>query len=160
MHFFTLLTFGLGTLALDVSAASSLRAQTQPNCPPQHGKSKQQQVIFEDFVQTFYKELNAEKALLNHMPEDYIQHNPNVLSGRQNAIDFAGPLFASGVNFTILRYAVENDFAFIHTRMDINGAAEPIAVVDIWRFEGTCMVEHWDVFQTKDANSTNPLALF
>lgn len=156
------LIFGIfmSTYAFEVVASPSPGARMPSNCPPRYANPKHQQVIFDDFVRTFYKELNAKEALLRHMPEDYIQHNPNVLSGRQNAIDFTGPLFASGVQFTILHSVVENNIAFIHTRMDIKGAPEPIAVVDIWRFDGSCMVEHWDVYQARESNSTNPLALF
>ena len=34
------------------------------------------------------------------------------------------------------------------------------ALVDIYTFEGTCIVKHWDVLTQLPANATNPLALF
>ncbi|UQC88297.1 uncharacterized protein CLUP02_13820 [Colletotrichum lupini] len=34
------------------------------------------------------------------------------------------------------------------------------AVVDIFRFQGSCIVEHWDVATAMPPNATNPLALF
>lgn len=37
---------------------------------------------------------------------------------------------------------------------------EPAAVVDVVRFEGTCIMEHWDVIQERPGNATNSNALF
>jgi len=37
---------------------------------------------------------------------------------------------------------------------------EPIALADIYRMDGTCIVEHWDVTQARPANATNPIAMF
>jgi predicted SnoaL-like aldol condensation-catalyzing enzyme len=32
--------------------------------------------------------------------------------------------------------------------------------MDLYRFQGTCIVEHWDVSQTITGNETNPIAFF
>ncbi|KAH7160477.1 hypothetical protein B0J13DRAFT_519881 [Dactylonectria estremocensis] len=131
-----------------------------PNCPPRPATPKQQRVLLEQFIQTFFEERNATKALLNHVAEDYIQHNPNALSGRQNALDFVVPIISSdAVDFTIMHKAFDGGLAYVHYRMDVVGR-EPAAVVDVFRFNGTCIVEHWDVGQERDPGSINPLALF
>jgi predicted SnoaL-like aldol condensation-catalyzing enzyme len=35
-----------------------------------------------------------------------------------------------------------------------------LAFMDLWRFNGTCMEEHWDVIEALPADATNPIALF
>lgn len=47
----------------------------------------------------------------------------------------------------------------MHYREDIPGMASQ-AVVDIFRLNGTYIMEHWDVIQTRPANPVNPLALW
>lgn len=48
------------------------------------------------------------------------------------------------------------DIGFVH----LNVAAGQLAVADVFRMNGTCVMEHWDVDQAKPANATNPLSLF
>ncbi|KAH7124674.1 hypothetical protein EDB81DRAFT_664451 [Dactylonectria macrodidyma] len=158
-----LLTLCVSALAWAGTAASfSVRPQARvPNCPPRPATLSQQRAILGQFMQAFYVERNATKALLNHVSEDYIQHNPNALSGRQNTLEVLAPVLGSGaLNFTLLRQAFDNNVAFIHYRMDLAAGGEPSAVVDVFRFDGTCIMEHWDVIQTRDPSSINPLALF
>ncbi len=40
------------------------------------------------------------------------------------------------------------------------GQELPSAVVDLYRFEGSCIVEHWDVKQERQANDTNVVGPF
>ncbi|KAF9871447.1 hypothetical protein CkaCkLH20_11094 [Colletotrichum karsti] len=148
--------FGVSTLANCQPTATNL-----PNCPPRPANAAEQRAIFNDFVNDFYVEKNTTKALLNHQAEDYIQHNPNVLSGRQASIDFLATLVTpDGVNMTIIHNNFDDNTGYIHYRLDTLGASQPTAIVDIFRFNGTCIVEHWDVIQERPANATNPLALF
>ena len=60
---------------------------------------------------------------------------------------------------TVLRQSFDNNIGFIHVRVDEPGE-EPIALADIYRMDGTCIVEHWDVTQARPANATNPIAMF
>ncbi|KAM5346022.1 hypothetical protein ACJ41O_011883 [Fusarium nematophilum] len=117
-----------------------------------------QQKIFEDFTRKFYIEKDPKTAIEETMAENYIQHNPYVLSGRQNSIDYVVPIFGVA-NFTILRRSFSNSTGWVHTKMEIPGQP-PAAVVDIFRLEGSCIVEHWDVLTSLPENATNPLALF
>ena len=34
------------------------------------------------------------------------------------------------------------------------------AIVDLFRFNGSCIVEHWDVIESVDNATTNPIALY
>lgn len=60
---------------------------------------------------------------------------------------------------TVLRQSFDNNIGFIHVRVD-EANEEPIALADIYRMDGTCIVEHWDVTQSRPANATNPIAMF
>ena len=92
------------------------------------------------------------------MSEQYIQHNPYVLSGRQNSIDYVGPIF-NVANFTIVHHGFSENLGWVHTKMVVPDTPFS-ALVDIYTFEGTCIVKHWDVLTQLPANATNPLALF
>ena len=63
------------------------------------------------------------------------------------------------VPFIVLRQNFDNNIGFAHVRVNQEGEA-PLALADIYRMEGTCIVEHWDVTQYLPANATNPIALF
>ena len=59
----------------------------------------------------------------------------------------------------VLRHSFDNNIGFIHVRVN-EADEEPIALADIYRMDGTCLVEHWDVTQARPANATNPIAMF
>ncbi|KAK1675194.1 hypothetical protein BDP55DRAFT_664819 [Colletotrichum godetiae] len=156
----SLLAFGVSALAWTTSALAP-RQGSAPYCPPRPATPEQQKVILAEFMQAFYEERNATKALLNHVAEDYIQHNPGALSGRANSLAVLEPFISPNtVNYTIMNKNFQDNIAFIHYRMDLVGGGQPFAVVDVFRFNGTCVMEHWDVAQQRTANSTNPIALF
>ncbi|KAH6689659.1 hypothetical protein F5X68DRAFT_230275 [Plectosphaerella plurivora] len=138
--------------------ASPSKAQATTCSRNHHTSSRTQQKNFENFIHRFYIENDAVKAIEQTMSEDYIQHNPYALSGRQNAIDYVSSIVGAA-NFTILRHSFSNSTGWVHTKMETPGQP-PAAVVDIFRFEGRCIVEHWDVFLSLPENAPNPLALF
>ena len=117
-----------------------------------------QSQVFHAFLEQFYVKKDTTNAILQHMSEHYIQHNPYVLSGRQNSIDYVGPIFKVA-NFTIVHHGFGENLGWVHTKMVVPEIPFS-ALVDIYRFEGTCIVEHWDVLTQLPANATNPLALF
>ena len=57
--------------------------------------------------------------------------------------------------------ALDGDSGWIHYKdATLFGVTRPTAIVDIVRFEDSCLVEHWNVIQELPANATNSLALF
>ena len=154
---YTVLT---GALAFLHSASSTPTTGLAPpvNCSTLPTSPLLQSCTFDAFLQQFYVEKDTTAAILEHMSEGYIQHNPYALSGRQNAIDYVGPIFKVA-NFTIVHQGFINNLGWVHTKMTLPGGPFS-ALVDIYRFEGTCIVEHWDVLTQLPANATNPLALF
>jgi len=127
-------------------------------CPSRPATEREQIAIFDEFINKFYFIKNASLAFGEHVDVNYIQHNPNALSGRQVAIDFLQD-FLPTVNNTIFHKAFSNNFGYLHYRLDMPNSL-PNAVVDIVRFDGTCIMEHWDVVQERQPNATNPLALW
>lgn len=147
-------------LAGVVYAAPNGAQLSAPYCPSRPATPAQVEQIFYQAVQKLYVDRNGTQYALDHLAEDYIQRNPYVLSGRDNAV--AGLAFVSPetVNFTILNTAFKENIGFVHFKMDVKGQEKPTAVVDVLRFEGTCIQEHWDVMQQRPDDAVNPLEMW
>ncbi len=140
-------------------APSFLQSRThyKSYCPPRHANAKHQKDIFFEFINVLYSEKNATKAFDTYVAVDLIEHDPFDAQGRDaNAAKLSGIIpFA---NFEVLRQNFDSNIGLIHVR--VNEDPEPIALADIYRMNGTCIVEHWDVTQARPANATNPIAMF
>jgi predicted SnoaL-like aldol condensation-catalyzing enzyme len=133
-------------------------APTCSYCPSRAVSALEQQAIFDAFVRTFYVENNTTAALTSYVSEEYIQHNPYVLSGRQPAMDFLKD-FTQNLTFTVQHTGFDGNLAWVHLKVEDPG--KPVtAIFDLYRFDGSCIAEHWDVIQELPENAPNPLALF
>ncbi|MCJ1322151.1 hypothetical protein MMC15_007497 [Xylographa vitiligo] len=128
-----------------------------PFCPPQPATEALQQTIFADFIKELYIQKNVTGAYDAHVDVNLIEHSPFGPQGRDanaavllNIIPYA--------QFTVLRSNFDANFGFIH--LEIAGSPEPTALADIYRMNGTCIEEHWDVTQVEPSNATNPIAMF
>lgn len=120
--------------------AAVAATKSKPNCPPRPATRAQQKAIFEEAVQTIIVNGSYREGALKFYSEDYINHDPGVLSGRQNSIDFLESL-PDGFNLTVANKAIEGDFAYVLQKVDVpNGPS--LAWTDVWRLEGTCIMEH------------------
>lgn len=163
----TLLTLATSTrafrplnIATKATASNDANLGSAPFCPPRPATSSEQREIFSAFSEKFYIDKNVPLALNDHLDIDYIQHNPSALSGRQNAIDAVSPIWPLS-NITLVHTALDESFGWAHYKLEMQSSGQPFsAVVDVFRFNGTCIMEHWDVQQMLPANATNPLALF
>jgi len=128
-----------------------------PYCPPSPATESQQRALFSAFVSALYTAKNATLAFETYVAADLTEHDPFDAQGRApNEAKLNGILpYAS---FDVLRYNLDNNLGLIHVR--VNEVPEPIALADIYRMDGTCIVEHWDVTQARPANATNPIAMF
>ncbi|KAH8654920.1 hypothetical protein BGZ61DRAFT_372908 [Ilyonectria robusta] len=160
MRLFSYTTVLLAAFITATGARPANPKSGAPYCPPRSVTPRQQRAIFEEFVHKLYIKRNITQALLDHMPEDYIQHNPFVLSGRDNGIEGLSFVSPDTVNFTIARLEMDRDIAFVHSRLDRVDLSQPTAVVDLLRFEGSCLVEHWDVLQEVPDNGINLLDMW
>lgn len=131
-----------------------------PFCPPRPATIDEQRAVFANFTDLIFNRGNLTRAYLTYVAEDYIQHNPNILSGRQNSIDAVQAVIDAGATFDIFNTAFDRDWGYVFLRANFAGAEQPSAVVDIFRLNGSCIVEHWDVVQEKPKNATNPIAMW
>jgi predicted SnoaL-like aldol condensation-catalyzing enzyme len=133
--------------------------QQRPYCPARPASPEFQRAAFTEFVNEFFNTDSLRTASLeDFVSADYIQHNPYVLSGRNNTIAFLGNFF-DGANFTFLQLMFDSPYGSVHYKVEWPDQPT-LAIVDIWRFNGTCIEEHWDVIESLPANATNPIALF
>ncbi|MCJ1468036.1 hypothetical protein MMC07_006662 [Pseudocyphellaria aurata] len=128
-----------------------------PYCPPRPATPAQQRAIFNTFVTKLYTDKNATGAFLDHVAVDLIEHDPFDAQGRDaNAAKLEGIIpFAS---FAVQRHTFDDNIGFIHLRVEENPG--PVALADIYRLNGTCIVEHWDIAQVYPANATNKVVPF
>ncbi|PWK21623.1 putative SnoaL-like aldol condensation-catalyzing enzyme [Arcicella aurantiaca] len=117
--------------------------------------------IMEDFADIFYRQKDVEKAFKEYVAENYIQHNPNILDGREAAISALKPKFSSpDAIFDIKRIIVDGDMAVIHLHGRMNKNQLGGAVADIYRLSDGKIVEHWDVLQPIPEKAVNPHPMF
>ncbi len=117
--------------------------------------------IIEAFVEVFYRQKDVEKAFKEYVAEDYIQHNPNILDGREVAIAALKPKFSNlDAIFDIKRIIVDGNMAMIHLHGRMNKTQLGGAVADIYRLENGKIVEHWDVLQPIPEKAVNPHPMF
>ncbi|KAH6972415.1 integron gene cassette protein [Ilyonectria robusta] len=138
-------------------AAAVVAAGTKANCPPRPATRAQQKAAFEQAVQIMVVNRDYRVGANKFYSEDYINHDPDVLSGRQNSIDFLESL-PQGINITISSKAIEGGYAYVLQKIDMPGSPS-LAWTDVWRFEGTCIMEHWSIHMPKPDGSLNPLPL-
>ncbi|OGM44110.1 hypothetical protein ABOM_007283 [Aspergillus bombycis] len=125
----------------------------------QYALQNDRQAILEDFAYIFYTEKKVAEAFTKYVTENYTQHNPNILDGRQAAIEALTPLFSTeGIVFETHQVFVGGDYGLVHVKAVTPGQNDT-AVMDMYRFEGLKIVEHWDVLQTMTAG-INPHPFF
>ncbi|HLY55148.1 MAG TPA: nuclear transport factor 2 family protein [Stellaceae bacterium] len=103
-------------------------------------------------VLTFYDALFNQHdlaAIDRDIGKTYIQHNPMAADGPGTIKALFGPYFKAhpGYHATIARAAAEGDLVFLHVHAQEDSLDRGRAVVDIFRIEGSKIVEHWDVVQ-------------
>ncbi|KAK7422976.1 hypothetical protein QQX98_001266 [Neonectria punicea] len=146
--------------AFAITASAAISEAKAPYCPPRPASIHEQREIFYEFNKKLLIDYNSTSAIMDHVAEDYIQHNPLTLSGRDRALSDFAFISPDTVNFTVFRQGVDANIGYVHVRMHLAGDARPMAVVDLFRFNGSCIQEHWGVVMEQPANSTNPLPMW
>jgi predicted SnoaL-like aldol condensation-catalyzing enzyme len=142
--------------------ATSAGAQKSKNIATTEKNRK----IIEEFADIFYRQKDVERAFKEYVSENYIQHNPNILDGRQAAIEMLKPKFSNpDAIFSIKRILVDGNLAVIHLHARMSKTSPGGAVADFYRLESDTsgqvkIVEHWDVLQAVPEKPINPHAMF
>ena len=113
--------------------------------------------VAERFIHLFYGEDNPEDAFTCWVHPEYIQHNPNAPTGRDNTLAM---MRTSMVKFPDLTHDVkriiwgeqdsampESSMVAVHFHFRRTKDELGYAIVDLLRFSGGYLVEHWDVMQ-------------
>lgn len=101
-------------------------------------------------VEQFFRAVESrdKQTVTKIVREDYIQHMPNIPSGRAailNYIDMMAPK-GQGVMPKFARVVAEGDLVVVHFRReDPNG---PVATMEIFRIQDGQIAEHWAVTES------------
>ncbi|KAL8709819.1 MAG: hypothetical protein Q9220_005435 [cf. Caloplaca sp. 1 TL-2023] len=117
-------------------------ALVAPYCPPRPATPAQQHAIFTSFVSTLYTSKNVSAAFENYIAVDLIEHDPTDAQGRA-ANEAKLSQIVPFVPSVVLRQGFDNGTGFIHLKVLEEGHL-PIALADIYRMNGSCIVEHWE----------------
>lgn len=149
-----LLYIGTLTATLPSALGSSAIQTMAPACPPRPASPQEQERIFYAFVNEFNVQKNIPEAFNNYVWVDYIQHNPSIGQGRDAAI--AALSKNPRVNTTIVHQTFINNTGFVH---HYELSTPPIKIMDAYRMNGSCIVEHWDVVANLTLSEINPVSL-
>ncbi|KAK4069612.1 uncharacterized protein Triagg1_7036 [Trichoderma aggressivum f. europaeum] len=133
----------LGTLTATLPSVLGSEPTSQsavPACPPRPATPEEQENIFYDFANEFYV--------------DYIQHNPFIGQGRDAAV--AALSKNPKTNSTIVHQTFTNNTGFVH---HYEFTTPPIKIMDAYRMNGSCIVEHWDVIASLTLAEIDPTPL-
>ncbi|MBL5972692.1 MAG: hypothetical protein D3X82_02660 [Candidatus Leucobacter sulfamidivorax] len=103
------------------------------------------------FLQTGLDQRRPEEAIERYVGDEYIQHNPNVASGKQGFIDMVHEVFdpmpEDAPSPTLKKTIATEDHAWLLWHSPDREPGGPGgALVEIFRFDGNGkIVEHWDV---------------
>lgn len=151
----TLLLLALG--ATSVALAAPVNPPTKPQTSPaMNAKEKANLKLVLDFWREVIESGHVELAS-KYLPEDYIQHNPNIPSGRAAFVNFfqnvAGVKPKNPIAPTLQRPPVvtgaKGDFVFLVWEPEEKHPTEPNSTyywnsLDIFRLENGKIQEHWD----------------
>ncbi len=118
--------------------------------------------VVTSFMTKFYVEKKVREAFETWVDPGYIQHNPMAATGRDAAIGFLEPFFASNpnVHYDIKRIIADGNLVAVHAHGKFSPEDRGIAVVDILRVEGCKVMEHWDVVQPVPEKAANTNGMF
>ncbi len=104
-----------------------------------------------DMYRTLLQAGHADRAA-EFIAEDYIQHNPNVASGRQALVDFlkgSRPVreLEDRIMLPLVNLIAEGDYVMVlfeRPEKDEDGAPYVTSWFDLFRIENGLIAEHWD----------------
>ena len=148
---------------LTLCLAALLLAANAPAAPPSAAKCNlQPKQVVTQFMTRFYIDKKVREAFETWVDPGYIQHNPLAETGRDAAVKFLEPFFAShpDIHYTIARIIADGNLVAVHSHGVFTAGERGLAIVDILRVEGCKVMEHWDVAQPVPEKSANTNGMF
>jgi len=144
--------FSLLILSLTLTAANAEAA----DC-----RLKPKEVVTR-FMTQFYVDKKVREAFETWVDPGYVQHNPMAATGRDAAVNFLEPFFAThpDIQYSIARIIADGNLVAVHSHGKFGADDRGVAVVDILRVEGCKVMEHWDVVQPVPEKSANSNGMF
>lgn len=121
-------------------------------------KLERNKAIVRDFFQKVFIEHNVD-AGLEHLRDDYIQHNQNVPPGKET-LRQAFKKGLDNVSTDIKRMVAEGDLVVAHHHFKLDPNSLGLAVIDIFRIQDGKIAEHWDVMMPIPENPPFPKPIF
>ncbi|WP_031478828.1 nuclear transport factor 2 family protein [Streptomyces bicolor] len=93
---------------------------------------------------------------------DYIQHNPLAPDGAETLKNLGVAIHQQfpDAEYDVKRVISEGDLVLVHSNVVMTPGTRGMAVVDIFRFQGGRIAEHWDVGQEVPATTANGNDMF
>jgi predicted SnoaL-like aldol condensation-catalyzing enzyme len=153
-------TFNIIVFFLALSFPSTLKAEVPVTPHPDQATLlmssepllAQNKTLVYDFFRVVLRGWRLERTG-EFLAEDYIQHNPNVKTGRQGFIDFFSQVSGGRTRPIpaqlegLVMVTAEGDYvtlAFVDSRKDSSGASYTTTWFDMFRVVNGQIVEHWD----------------
>lgn len=101
-------------------------------------------------------------ALAMHVADNVTQHDPRIGDGSVAWLHALTEPGATHATVEIVHDLFDNGLGITHSRVEGgNGTKAWVrARADFYRFEGTCIVEHWDVVQGWGGSGANAHPMF
>jgi predicted SnoaL-like aldol condensation-catalyzing enzyme len=99
-------------------------------------------------------------VLRSVLHEDFVEHTPGQPSGRDAWIEFIAGSPIASARLDLKRVIADEDHVVVHYQLVEHEGDRGTAVVDIWRFEGGLIVEHWSVEQPVPDEAAVPHGMF
>jgi predicted SnoaL-like aldol condensation-catalyzing enzyme len=124
--------------------------------------SESNKKIVRDFYELAFNQHKPTEAAKRYIGDRYVQHNPHVPNGAEAFYGYFEGFFKDHPNsrVEIKRVLADGDLVVLHLHSIADESDRGRAIVDIFRVEGSKIVEHWDVIQDIPAQAANTNTMF